>query len=556
MSSAGSQHSVMLTSPVSPPAAVTRAGVRVTCQAVMDPICLVILALAAFLLFFQVGVRPFWQDEAETACLSRNVLKYSLPLAFDGVNLVSQEEQREFSTNFIWSWSPWVQIYVASAGFLMGGENTTAGRSPFVFVGLLCVYFVYRLIRVHFNSLAWARLSAMLLSVHVPFLLFARQLRYFTLGMCLALLAVNACLVRPQTIRTRLVSAVAFALMFHSNYLLFMSFLPSLLITELLLSRRLPKWNKLILPFFVVLAIILPGIAFYGIGKQGGMLDFTTIPSNIESYFSGLFYFMIPLPIGVWLLFRWRSFFVGRFSIPHDSGERFTLYLVCIIILNIFAMAIVPQCFHRYIVHLYPFCAIILGWVVLKIWSFHRISGLLLGALLLLTNWMHVVPMQLLGIASVPPQTDFTMLNYPNIPLKLFFIETVKGYPDVNQNLIEFFNNNAKPGETVLITYGDLPLQFYTRCKVIGGLQDLVPKAGEFPDWVVKRNTSRTNRDNVLVSSDEFVLNELDLSRYEVIELPHADEMFGAREDPYYHRFIPMAEPVQKLVVYKFKKGG
>jgi predicted membrane-bound mannosyltransferase len=44
----------------------------------------VLLALAAFLLLFHLGQRPFWQDEAETAGLARNVLKYGVPRASGG----------------------------------------------------------------------------------------------------------------------------------------------------------------------------------------------------------------------------------------------------------------------------------------------------------------------------------------------------------------------------------------------------------------------------------------------------------------------------------------
>jgi len=41
----------------------------------IDGWLIAILAAAAFLLFFRLDHRPFWQDEAETACLARNVLR-------------------------------------------------------------------------------------------------------------------------------------------------------------------------------------------------------------------------------------------------------------------------------------------------------------------------------------------------------------------------------------------------------------------------------------------------------------------------------------------------
>ena len=104
------------------------------------PPIVIILALAAFLLLFHLDQRPFWQDEAETACLAHNVLKYGVPRAYDGVNFISQEDGHEFDQDFLWRWSPWLQIYVAAAAFRLGGPTTYAGRLPFALMGLACVF--------------------------------------------------------------------------------------------------------------------------------------------------------------------------------------------------------------------------------------------------------------------------------------------------------------------------------------------------------------------------------------------------------------------------------
>ena len=93
------------------------------------------------------------------------------------------------------------------------------------------------------------------------------------------------------------------------------------------------------------------------------------------------------------------------------------------------------------------------------------------------------------------------MLTYPNLPLKLFLTELVLAYPDVNQNLIQFFQTHAQPGDTILTTYGDLPLQFYTSFKVLGGLQGNISLARP-PDWVVLRWYTRWNRDYHLNESE------------------------------------------------------
>ena len=143
---------------------------------------MIILALGAFLLLFGLDHRPFWQDEAETACLARNVLKYGVPRAYDGVNIISQEQGKEYDQNYLWRWSPWLQIYVAAAAFRVGGLTTYAGRLPFALMGLACIFLVYQFVRHNFGDRPWALMAAALLACSVPFLLYARQCRYYSLS--------------------------------------------------------------------------------------------------------------------------------------------------------------------------------------------------------------------------------------------------------------------------------------------------------------------------------------------------------------------------------------
>ena len=52
--------------------------------------------------------------------------------------------------------------------------------------------------------------------------------------------------------------------------------------------------------------------------------------------------------------------------------------------------------------HLYPLCAIILGWIILRAWRYDKISGVLLAFLLFFTNWLYLVPMEWLYINNRP----------------------------------------------------------------------------------------------------------------------------------------------------------
>jgi hypothetical protein len=524
----------------------------------LDPILLVILAVAAFLLFFRLDHRPFWQDEAETACLARNVLKYGVPKAFDGVNLISQEEGREFDADYIWRWSPWLQIYLAAGAFKVGGLTTWAGRFPFAAAGLACIWLVYFLIKRRFGDLAWARLAAALLTTSLVFIMFSRQCRYCSLGAFLALASLYA-FRGPWQSRFGPAALLVISLgsLFYANYLLFLSYAAPFLIAALLVYRReLPVYRTLFLSVLIV-ALTLPGLFLFRLQQQSGMLNFTLVPRYLELYFADLFQFMVPLPVVLGLLWRWRGAALCREGLPGDPEEKFVMFLSLIILGNIAIIALVPQRQHRYLLHLYPLCAMLLGWAVIRVYRYQKFSGVLLGLLLLFTNWLHLVPMDWLGIANRPPRTDFHMLTYPNLPLKLYLTELFSSYPDVNQSLIRFFQREGRPGETILVTYGDLPLQFYTPFKVVGGLQWRQTPPGDLPPWVVKRCDTRLNREKLLSRSEELILHYPRLFQdYQAIVLPYPDELFGNRADPYYHHFVPPAEPFTRLVVYRKRAKG
>jgi hypothetical protein len=513
---------------------------------------IIILALGAFLLLFHLDQRPFWQDEAETAGLAKNVLKYGVPRAYDGVNIISQEHGREYDQNFLWRWSPWLQIYVTAAAFRLGGLTTYAGRFPFALLGLACIFLVYYLVRRNFGDRTWALVAAALITCSVPFILFARQCRYYSLGAFLTLMSLYAF---EEEWQKRFMPALLLCLsvgaLFYTNYLLFFSYLvPVLLAAVWLYPQKLPLKRTAII-ILISFIIILPGLFLSRIQAQSKIINLVLIPINLEKYFGGLCQYLIPLPIALYLLWRWRRIFWTRAGIPAEPGERFILFLSLIIVGNIIFLSPAPQCEHRYLVHLYPLCAIILGWVILRAWRYDKIAGALLGFLLLVTNWLYLVPMDWLHIINRPTLTDNQMLTYPNLPLKLFVNELFSPYPDVNRNLIWFFQTHGRPGDLILTTYGDLPLQFYTPYQVVGGLQGNISPSRP-PDWVVPRWDVRWNRAYHLHESEKYIKEKLSLaSDYQAIPLPCADETFGDNPDPYSHRFIPSAKPLAKIIIYR-----
>jgi len=515
---------------------------------------LIILALGAFLLLYHLDHRPFWQDEAETAVLAKRVLTYGVPRAYDGVNLVSQEAGREYGPNYLWRWSPWLQIYVAAGAFRLGGLTTYAGRLPFALLGLGCIFLVYLVVRHNFRDPAWALMAAALLTCSVPFLLYARQCRYYSLGAFLSLVSLYAFREKWQS-KTfpALLLCLSLGLLFYANYLLFFSFAGAVLLAAGLLYRaEMPLARSLTL-IIAVGIVILPGLFVFRVHQQATMVSLESILANLQTYFGNFFQFMFPLPLALYLMWRWGRLLWTRTGLSGAPQEKFILFISLVVLGNVLLLTPAPQGELRYLIHLYPLCAIILGWIVCQAWRYQKFSGVLLAALLLGTNWLNILPMDWLRMMNRPFHNDHYMLTYPNLPLKLYLAELGSPYPDVNQRFIQFFQTHAKPGDTILTTYGDLPLQFYTSSRVLGGLQGQIPLTRP-PDWLVLRWYPRWNRNHDLNESEVFIRQLLSNSRaYQRVVLAGEDEIFGNQPDPFFHHFISPVESLSPITIYEKK---
>ena len=190
-----------------------------------------------------------------------------------------RKQGNEYDHNFLWRWSPWLQIYVAAAAFRLGGLTTYAGRLPFALLGLACIFLVYQLVRHNFGDRAWALMAAALLTCSVPFLLYARQCRYYSLGAFLTLISLYAFREDWQSrFWPALLLCLSMGLLFYTNYLLFFSFImPALLAGIWLYPREIPLKRTTII-ILATLIIIVPGLFLFQYSA--------TIPNNKSDCYS------------------------------------------------------------------------------------------------------------------------------------------------------------------------------------------------------------------------------------------------------------------------------
>src|SRR5947207_2152399 len=120
-----------------------------------------IACAAAVLLFWNLTDTYLWQDEANTAVLAVRLLEYGRPLAYDGRNLLSDDnfaaQDRQtidertkdpekavedcirrgaMTADRMWTYHPWGQFVLAGLSIELLGRTTFAARLPFALAGL------------------------------------------------------------------------------------------------------------------------------------------------------------------------------------------------------------------------------------------------------------------------------------------------------------------------------------------------------------------------------------------------------------------------------------
>ena len=146
------------------------------------------MGLSAALLLPRLGQRLFWDDEANTAIYARNLLRFGRITAWDGTNLsgyglggaLGEDLGQELRV-------PTLPAYIAAASMGLLGPTTFAGRLPFALAGVVSVGLLAVWMRRHFGRRFPWYVPSLLMAVSPAFLLYARNCRYYSLGLMFSL---------------------------------------------------------------------------------------------------------------------------------------------------------------------------------------------------------------------------------------------------------------------------------------------------------------------------------------------------------------------------------
>jgi len=181
---------------------------------------------------------------------------------------------------------------------------------------------------------------------------------------------------------------------------------------------------------------------------------------------------------------------------------------------------VTPGGFLRYLAPLLPCGALAAGLALATLW--HRSRWLAAGAF---AAWLLTSP----------------------APLSRFLYELTHDFDGPIEGIVLFLNQNARPGDVVGITYGDLPVKFYTNLRVVGGLTGEDIEQARDAQWIIPRRSTLTEEEKRVRAA---LLGFLSPERYQAMTIDYPDTTFQNRETPRAHRYRTARKDWPRVVIY------
>ncbi len=439
-------------------------------------------ALVFFLAFCNLDGRLFWADEAETALLAKNMLKFGVPKVDDGAVHISLHGDNIDARNGIWTWSPWLPDYVTAASFAVFGTTTWAGRAPFALIGWLAVILLgvvaWKVYRSHRIALA----SMLLLGTSEVFLLHIRQCRYYSATVLAEIVLVYGMFeLLAQKKRGSWLILAGLLVQFYCNYTSAAANLPVLgFVAWRLFRRKSETLPSLLLSLGIWLLLSVPWLWYAETWRQGGAEGRET-PLHLLYFYAWQFHFhflpwcFLLLPAAGWS-FRRFSQNTSKTENPPAAVLSFEKYLVLLMLLYVPVLGVMPMAFSRYLLPLLPLaCLLAAAWVFRYLkWTFPAIAVL---AVQCLTN--------VFAVATDPFAKEYPLRS----PFADVVFSAALPYQDRLTDLLRFFKAQARPGEVLASWDPEFPLAFYTGLKVVDAR--LAPDPFHpLPDWILPESAN------------------------------------------------------------------
>jgi len=474
-----------------------------------------------------LGNGMLWQDEAQTALLARTTLRYGVPVAFDGPNSISQERGDDYGPHNLWKWHMWLPFYVLAGFFKIFGESTAIARLPFALFGMATVVLSYFTSLLTWRDVKTAVVSALLILACVPFALLVRQCRYYSPCMFFSLLMLDAYLrICGGWRRGWIVLAIAATLLFNSHFIYTGTAFAAIGLHAAIWHRN--QWKPLLFAAITTGVLCAPPVLWLASlnyrNYAGGVMNRHFLRMQVHTYAKLIVTEVLPYPLllipiaaGVKAVMKRRPILPTMTAL-----EPWALPIFFTLITLVAISPFTPWPFFRYLgPAIAPLMILVARWIVVAFRT-NLIFGALVVALLAL--WW-------------PVAQYMDELRHP-------FVGPMEG-------IVQLLQSEGKPGDKVVISYGDLPIKFYTKYRVFGGLAGDDLTAARGARWLFLRHHLVSDH---TMPVREFILDQLKQNpNYQMRTLDVPDTEFENREEPEDHLFRS-ATGIPKVVVYQLRQ--
>lgn len=404
---------------------------------------LVVFGLILVVYTSNLSGQGFSLDEPETILVAKNILTKGFPSPWDGkifVTVINGLDSTKIGENYVWSLHPWLQYYLVAGSFMAFGESVFSARFPFVFFGFLTTLLVYLISRSFFGKKKISLLVPIILSFSLPFFLYSRQARHYSIESFFGLLSFCLILGNPKRIFNFLL-AFSLIFLFLSNYFSWIT---------IVLAGGIYLWikgGKRIL-FSFLPSILLAGFWIMILKPAGGnpFIHFKSIGQILINFFSYISYinsYLFSLILLIPLYFALRK-------TKSEKWKNFLFLFGLLFGLKMFLYSIFINPHGRYLYELIPYFSIITLFV-LESFIKSKYIFLIILFILIFTN-----------VFNIFPKVFFKKVKLNFYPID-FYYELTKKYKQYLPWLGNLLKKDANDGDIYWASRLPLTIYYYSK---------------------------------------------------------------------------------------------
>lgn len=505
------------------------------------------LTIAIFSSIFIINLsgQDYSGDETGTVMVARTISQYGFPTAWDGQMLFSLSNGADFTKIgdlYLWNWHPWLQFYVTFLGISFWGDTIAGTRIPFALFGILTVIVLYFTAQELFKNKFISFIVSMHLVFLLPFFLYVRNVRYYSLGAFFSILTIYLLIRYHKNKWGSASSAILFLstfLLFHTNYIIWASTL------FLLIISWLAKKDRTLL--FIILFEVIFGITWYLIFRPfGGNIGISSnfgweFTQNILHYLSYTNNYLFPFILLPFIYAILRS--------SKSSIKSSILLLTFVIGIKLFFYSIFLYAHGRYLVELAPIFLLFYGFL----YKYLVEKKLIIVCLLIFLVTINTNILNLAIYAALKPsqsKIEFWLSKYLN--------ELTKEYKSIYPVLGKYFQDKYKPGD--LIWSPDISYN-YTKVPSLSYVRDI--KTGKLINpsgvwdagktrWFIyfgSKETFYKNLSNSPYYGKEWK-NKLN-QQYKKYKFQYDSNLYSSNDGDIFNRHYPPLKFSQDIFIYE-----